>query len=364
MRKSRLTQRRKRELMRTLYMKPLIAIYILFLIIAMTAGGTQAAFNDLERENVNFQAGEWDYEDDDDSEDDEWDKSSLTFVDPSGVDAEEGYIFSTVKNTGDDMEGTSEYEIYYILKINQGNGNNNENIITEFYEQFGEENVKPRETGQCKNEEGEDEGQHPQHMQVLIHEGEIPAINSGETTNLEYDFNDLTTEQKQLLQAEIGDFEFRGYHRPGHGHDDENRKCIRENIDFEEDDFLMTDDSKVENVEQEGNKSESSTKSEGEEETQEVEEKGRENDDQVDDSSESEEDESDKQSDSKESYDDEEVQDSEETAESDKEIKEEKDHDEDKGVKDDSGEEKEDQDAKENEEETGELDESEDNEMD
>ncbi|MFD2638927.1 amyloid fiber anchoring/assembly protein TapA [Piscibacillus salipiscarius] len=136
MRKSRLTARRKRELKKSLFIKPLIGLYLLFLFLSSIAGSTEAAFNDVEEISASLKVG-WELD-----EDEKWDKSSLTF-DGQKVGGNCDRIYAYVKNGGDgDMEVPWGYQV---IKISQGNDGD------------------------------------------VIHEGETPLIDSGDSAELAYE---------------------------------------------------------------------------------------------------------------------------------------------------------------------------------
>ncbi|WP_167262021.1 amyloid fiber anchoring/assembly protein TapA [Alkalibacillus almallahensis] len=113
MRQRRLTKKRRRQMKRNLYIKPLVTVYIAFLLLALTVDGTAAKFNDITSVEGAFQVGEWtpDIPDDDEDEEEEgWDKSSLTFT--GGVHGGCEQIIATIKNSGEDMTSPWEYHVY------------------------------------------------------------------------------------------------------------------------------------------------------------------------------------------------------------------------------------------------------------
>ncbi|RPF54025.1 amyloid fiber anchoring/assembly protein TapA [Aquisalibacillus elongatus] len=136
MRKSRLTERRKRELKKSLILKPLVGVYLMFLFLSSITGSTEAAFNDVEGLSASLKVG-WEID-----EDEKWDKSSLSF-DGMEVGGNCDRIYAYVKNGGDgDMEVPWSYQV---IKISQGNDED------------------------------------------VIHEGETPLIDSSETAELAYE---------------------------------------------------------------------------------------------------------------------------------------------------------------------------------
>lgn len=209
MRKSRLTGRRKRELKKNLYKKPLIALYLFFMVLSLMAGNTNAAFNDIETVSGSLHVS-WPIEEE---PPEEWDKSSLEFIKPNGY--EEDYIFTTVTNGGDgDMEGTSEYQVYFVPNSNAN--------INKFKALFGEDNVNAwKDYPNCSNS-----NPHKTKMQVLLYEGTIPALESGSSVQLSYDFDELSDEEQNLIFSTKGSYDFIGYHRPGHSNNYDSRQCI------------------------------------------------------------------------------------------------------------------------------------------
>ncbi|MDQ0158075.1 amyloid fiber anchoring/assembly protein TapA [Alkalibacillus salilacus] len=108
MRQTRLTIKRRRQMKRNLYIKPLVTVYIAFLLLALTVDGTAAKFNDITSVEGAFQVGEWTPDIPDDGEG--WDKSSLTFEGGANGSCEQ--ITATVKNTGEDMTSPWKYHVY------------------------------------------------------------------------------------------------------------------------------------------------------------------------------------------------------------------------------------------------------------
>ncbi|GEL78413.1 amyloid fiber anchoring/assembly protein TapA [Tenuibacillus multivorans] len=141
MRRGRLTERRKKELRRNLYIKPLISIYLFFLILSLMVGSTNAAFNDIEDISSSLHV-KWELSEDElPDEPGEWDKSSLDF-DGMGSGGSCTGIWAEVRNSGDgDMLSPWKY---HVIKISKGNNGD------------------------------------------VIFEGDIPLLKSGESTNLEY----------------------------------------------------------------------------------------------------------------------------------------------------------------------------------
>ncbi|OLO38831.1 hypothetical protein BTR23_11270 [Alkalihalophilus pseudofirmus] len=223
MRKGRLTEKRKKELLRGLYIKPMLFFFLLFIVVAQITGGTSALFNDVETIKESIYVPIWE------DEDEEWDKSSLEFLKGStsyGYKKETDSVFATVMNSGDeDMKGNSEFELYYIVNSNNMNPQ-------KFIDVFGEANVTQREVGQGKDK---DKGP-PTQYQILVYQGEIPQLVKDHKAVLSVMLVELENELGEkklelLLEDKNGEFKFKGYHRPGHGNNDEIRKVIwSENI--------------------------------------------------------------------------------------------------------------------------------------
>ncbi|MFV8826781.1 hypothetical protein [Alkalihalobacterium sp. APHAB7] len=219
MRKGRLTEKRKKELLRGLYIKPMLLFFLLFIVVAQATGGTNALFNDVEIIKDSIYVPIWEEDDDDDGS---WDKSSLSFLESKssyGFNENSNSIFATVKNGGDgDMRGTSEFELLYIF-------NSNNVSLKDFTEAFGKDNVIPLETGQNNKGKGNP------HYQVVVYEGEIPQLDKNHEAKVLVMLVELEKQLEEKLELLLGNkdgkFKFKGYHRPGHGNNDEIRKVIR-----------------------------------------------------------------------------------------------------------------------------------------
>lgn len=110
-------------------------------------------------------AGTWETEE-------SWDKSSLKFTntkDQTIKACPPKEISTRIKNTGESMNGTTEFEVYFILKGNPKKGQK-------------------------------------------VHEGKIPVIGKNQTIDLKY------------TAREAGVYKFRALQRPGHGNKTEGRQ--------------------------------------------------------------------------------------------------------------------------------------------
>ncbi|MEI5907574.1 amyloid fiber anchoring/assembly protein TapA [Bacillus spongiae] len=152
--------------------KLMAILYLSFLTTSYLVSSTNAYFNDYEQTIGSIKAGTWEVISS------QWDKSSLVFTSSTEdkPDNQEivielctsGNISATIKNGGSDMEGPSEYEVYYTKKGNPKKG-------------------------------------------IKIASGTIPPI---------------TSEQKTTLTQEISDpghYKFRALQRPGHGNKENTR---------------------------------------------------------------------------------------------------------------------------------------------
>lgn len=142
----------------------IITLWYGFLILGMQWDtGTNASFNDIEKVNSAIGTAVW-----------SWDRSSLQFLDENTgygfCNSEIKGFYSDLANIGEQMMGSTVFEIYYV--------------------QSGE--------GPNKNNPG-----------VKIFTGEVPALKSGQTIRLLYT-PDLST-------LKPGKYKFKAYQRPGHG---------------------------------------------------------------------------------------------------------------------------------------------------
>ncbi|MEW4328415.1 amyloid fiber anchoring/assembly protein TapA [Rossellomorea marisflavi] len=144
----------------------LFAIWYSVAIIASSIQGeTGAYFNDQDQVTGTITAGTWEAEE-------SWDKSSLKFTntkDQTIKACPPKEISTRIKNTGELMKGTTEFEVYFILKGNPKKGQK-------------------------------------------VHEGKIPAIAKNQTIDLKY------------TAREAGTYKFRALQRPGHGNKTEGRQ--------------------------------------------------------------------------------------------------------------------------------------------
>ncbi|MEH7500493.1 amyloid fiber anchoring/assembly protein TapA [Neobacillus drentensis] len=94
----------------------IVVFYLITLLTGYLTSNTEAYFNDNSKITGTIQAGNWE---------NEWDKSSLKFSsgnDQSFESCSQKEITVALTNTGSDMEGPSEYEVYYINKGNPKEG--------------------------------------------------------------------------------------------------------------------------------------------------------------------------------------------------------------------------------------------------
>lgn len=125
-------------------------------------GSTGAYFNDQDHVTGVITAGTWSI----------WDKSSLKFLNNKQLQSVNtcppGEITVTVINTGSTMQGTTEFEVYYIAKGNPMDGNN-------------------------------------------VFSGDLHPINKGETATIKATVN------------QSGNYKFKALQRPGHGNKEDTR---------------------------------------------------------------------------------------------------------------------------------------------
>ncbi|PKR77202.1 amyloid fiber anchoring/assembly protein TapA [Halalkalibacillus sediminis] len=115
MRKGRLTMMRKKQLQRRIFLKAFLVLYITFLSISLSTGGTDAQFNDVETIKESISTCVWHVNDKGEyvCGEGDWDNSSLDF-DGMDVGGTLDELFAWVKNGGDgDMESSW---IYYVYK--------------------------------------------------------------------------------------------------------------------------------------------------------------------------------------------------------------------------------------------------------
>ncbi|MBV6685804.1 amyloid fiber anchoring/assembly protein TapA [Bacillus sp. JRC01] len=144
----------------------LFAIWYSVAIIASSVQGeTGAYFNDQNQVAGTITAGTWETEE-------SWDKSSLKFTnskDQTIKACPPKEISTRISNAGESMKGTTEFEVYFILKGNPKKGQK-------------------------------------------VHEGKIPAIPKNQTIDIKY------------MAKEAGVYKFRALQRPGHGNKTEGRQ--------------------------------------------------------------------------------------------------------------------------------------------
>ncbi|MCM3618857.1 amyloid fiber anchoring/assembly protein TapA [Sutcliffiella horikoshii] len=119
-RHSRINKYRKQN-WKAIILGKVFGIWILFSFTLMyLTGNTAAYFNDHSTVSGIFTAGFWE------EVIEKWDKSSLKFIEPKKevtiTSCEPTIITATIKNTGNDMQGTSEYFIYHTPKGNPKHG--------------------------------------------------------------------------------------------------------------------------------------------------------------------------------------------------------------------------------------------------
>ncbi|MET3684205.1 YqxM protein [Alkalibacillus flavidus] len=112
MRRKRLTEKRRRQMKRGLYIKPIIMVYVVLLLFVLTIDGTTARFNDVTSVEGSLTVGSWTP---DIPEEETWDKSSLSFV--GGTEGNCQRITATVKNTGETMESSWTYHVYHAANL-------------------------------------------------------------------------------------------------------------------------------------------------------------------------------------------------------------------------------------------------------
>jgi YqxM protein len=161
---------------------------------AFLTSNTEAYFNDNSEVTGIIQAGFWE---------NEWDKSSLKF--PSGNDqlfesCEPNEISVQISNTGSNMKGPSQYEVYYISKGNPMKG-------------------------------------------VKIGEGIIDPIQANQSATLKF------------TATKPGNYKFRALQRPNHGHKAERQDLWSEtimincNVDKENIETIEVQDASIPNTE-------------------------------------------------------------------------------------------------------------------
>ncbi|CAM3913571.1 amyloid fiber anchoring/assembly protein TapA [Mesobacillus zeae] len=138
--------------------------YALMLTVVLLTTNTGAYFNDASEVSGSIQAGEWR---------EEWDKSSLKFVNDS-VDqtvnsCSPAEILAEVKNTGSNMTGPTEYEVYYAKTGNPKKG-------------------------------------------TKVGDGTINPINASQTGVLKF------------MATNPGNYKFKAFQRPGHGNNYDSRQ--------------------------------------------------------------------------------------------------------------------------------------------
>lgn len=150
---------------RTIVLQLFAIWYSVAIIASSIQGETGAYFNDRDQVTGTITAGTWETEE-------SWDKSSLKFTntkDQTIKACPPKEISTRIKNTGESMNGTTEFEVYFILKGNPKKGQK-------------------------------------------VHEGKIPVIGKNQTIDLKY------------TAREAGVYKFRALQRPGHGNKTEGRQ--------------------------------------------------------------------------------------------------------------------------------------------
>ncbi|WP_404468894.1 amyloid fiber anchoring/assembly protein TapA [Sutcliffiella horikoshii] len=119
-RKKRLNKYRNSNWQVVITSKLLSIWVILSIALVYLTGNTDAYFYDNSSVTGVLTAGFWE------EKVEQWDKSSLKFIEPHKeltiTSCEPQNIMSTIKNTGNDMQGSTEYFVYYIDKGNPKNG--------------------------------------------------------------------------------------------------------------------------------------------------------------------------------------------------------------------------------------------------
>ncbi|MFG6118819.1 amyloid fiber anchoring/assembly protein TapA [Thalassobacillus sp. B23F22_16] len=165
---SRLSDFRKKH--RSIMVKLFSIFYVSTLILSYATSDTGAFFNSKSVAKTTIQAGHWE-------EKSLWDKSSLKFVKEKGGEVKELMeqgckplkIMAAIKNSGSDMEGTSEFEVYY------------------------SESGNPMKKGE------------------KIADGTIEIIKKDGVGEISY------------IAKEPGNYKFRAFQRPGHGNKEDER---------------------------------------------------------------------------------------------------------------------------------------------
>lgn len=156
----RIKKFRSKNLSMVIVTKILVIVMLFTVGLSYLTSNTGAYYNDTATARGIFTAGFWE------EVLEKWDKSSLKFIEPKKditvTSCNPITISATIKNTGNDMQGSTEYIVYHVMKGNPMNGEK-------------------------------------------VYEGKINPIKKNETINLEYS------------TSKAGNYKFKALQRPGHG---------------------------------------------------------------------------------------------------------------------------------------------------